>query len=330
MIKCFSEGSQHSIRVIVFMLAVTFVCVACEGQKPEKTLQVAAQGLISGALAENTGFAVLGSIQHGGSFWNTTSGERQYNWNHRAGEFSSLRAVGLAGNGKVAVTVEDKDIVVWDMSTGQSLQFWQAPDRVMAIAVGQHGQYAILGLQNRQAVYFDIRQGSAVYEFQHDAEVFAVSLSRNGEFAMTGSDDRTARIWRLDDGALLHKFDHGNQVRAVALSEDGAQAFSAAQREEAVVWDSNSGSARTRLDFRYENFTAARFIEGGSKLLLGTFRGGVYLVSSSSGEKLKHWTAKPRQLFGPASSAAILDVAADSSGKVVALSSDGLVQYFSP
>ena len=40
------------------------------------------------------------------SFWDIPKAERKYNWNHRAGEYSSLRAVGISGNGKYVVTVE--------------------------------------------------------------------------------------------------------------------------------------------------------------------------------------------------------------------------------
>lgn len=319
---------SNQTLAFLFVVLIALASMGCEGEKPVDTLQVAVQGLISGALPSTSDLAVIGSVQHGGSLWNTVSKQRQFNWNHRAGEYSSLRAVGIAGNGKVAATAVDADIVIWDAVSGKSVNFWRAPDKVMSMALDHHGQFALLGLQNSQAVYFDMRRGLAVYEFQHEAEVFGVSLSRNGELAMTGSDDRTARIWRLSDGALLHKFEHGNQVKSVALSADGELAFSAAQREDAVIWDVASGDAKARLDFRYENYTAARFTEDSSKVVVGTFRGDIYMVSTRSGGKLNHWTAKHRKLLGPASSAAILDVAISADNTLVALSSDGLLQYF--
>jgi tricorn protease-like protein len=321
---------RHAMVRPFIYLVIALFCLGCEGQKPEKIQKVAVQGLICGALSDNAKYAVVGSVQHGGSLWSTANAERRYNWNHQTEGYSTFRAAGMAGNGKVAVTVVDADIVVWDVTTGRSLNFWRAPDKIMALAVDQQGHYAILGLQNSLAVYFDLQRGLTVHEFQHEAEVFGVSLSRNGELAMTGSDDRTARIWRLSDGALLHKFKHGNQVKTVALSADGKLAFSTAQREDAVIWDVVSGDAKARLNFRYENYTSARFTEDSSKLLVGTFRGDIYMVNTSNGEKLKYWTAKPRQLFGPASSAAILDVAVNDNGNIIALSSDGLLQYFSP
>ena len=269
---------------LVFIFCL--LCTGCEGQKPESTINVAAHGLISGALPTTADYAMVGSVQHGGSLWNLTNNERLYNWNHRAGEYSALRAVGISGDGKVAATAVDADIVVWDVPTGQSLNFWRAPNKIMAMQLGHQGQYAILGLQNSQAVYFDMQKGNAVYEFQHDAEVFGVSLSQDRQLAMTGSDDRTARIWRLSDGVLLHKFEHGNQVKTVALSADGILAFSTAQREDAVIWEVASGAAKTKLNFRYENYTAARFSHDNATLLLGTFRGDVFLVSTGSGKKL--------------------------------------------
>ncbi len=327
MIRHFVAYRKLLSALPLIVLSLT-ILTACEGEKPEQTTKVAVQGVISAALPKAADYAVIGSLQHGGSLWNLSNLERLYNWNHQGGQFSSLRAVGISGDSRIATTVVGADIVVWEVSTGQSLNFWRAPDKIMAMQLGQQGRYAILGLQNSQAVYFDIERGQARQEFQHEAEVFGVAISADGKLAMTGSDDRTARIWRLEDGALLHRFEHGNQVKTVALSDDGALAFSTAQREEAVVWDTTSGSAKSKVDVRYANFTSARFSEDSSKLALGTFRGDVFLVDTATGAKVKHWKAKSRQVWGPASSGAILSVAFQPDGKIIAVSSDGLLQQF--
>lgn len=320
---------QLKARLPLLLILITLLLAGCEAKKSDSALQMATQGLISGSLSDASEYAVIGSLQHGGSLWHISDAERKYNWNHRAGEFSSLRAVGISANGKVAVTAVNADLVVWSTDTGQAMNYWRAPDRVMSIAVDPEGHFAILGLQNNLAVYFDIRQGLTVYEFEHEAEVFGVSLSNNGELAMTGSDDRTARVWRLSDGALLHKFEHGNQVKTVALSDDGKLGFSTAQREDAVIWDLQSGNAKATLNFRYQNYTAARFAKDNSTLLVGTFRGLLYLVNTSDGSKLATWSAKPQRLLGPTTSSAILDVAFNGSNKATSLASDGMLQFFS-
>ena len=328
LVSCFQRLHHWREAFVCLFILLLALLAGCEGKKPEQTVKVAAQGVLSAALSRNGEKLVIGSVQHGGSLWDLSSKERLYNWNHKMGSYTSLRAVGASGNGQVAATVKDADIGVWDVSNGKSLNFWRAPDKVMSMTLGEQGRYALLGLQNSQVVYFDIQLGRSVYEFQHDAEIFGVSLSADGNFAMTGSDDRTARIWRLSDGELIQRFDHNNQVKTVALSPDGQLAFSSAQREDAVIWEVDSGAAKTKLDFRYENFTSARFSKDGRQLLLGTFRGDVYLVNTANGQRLQHWTAKARQLWGPASSGAVIALAFAESGKYIAVTSDGLIQQF--
>ncbi|WP_246840922.1 WD40 repeat domain-containing protein [Hahella sp. CCB-MM4] len=314
-----------ALSIILSLFSLT----GCEAPGPDKTFEVAVQGVLSAGIAGDASYTVIGSIQHGGSLWDVNRSERLYNWNRKAGEYTSFRAADISASGRVAITAEDTNLLVWDVSSGRSLNFWRAPSKVISVAIGPDGRYALLGMQNNQAAYFDIERGTVLYEFQHEAEVHGVSLSENGLLALTGSDDQTARLWRVEDGAPLHTFTHANQVRTVALAVDGSMAFTSAQREDAVVWDTTSGDALTKLDYRYENFTSARFSPDNKQLVLGTFRGDIYLVSTSDGTELAHWKAKSRSQWGPGSSGAILAVAFTGDKKIVAVSSDGLLQTFS-
>ncbi len=320
----------RKVTQALVLLFASVVLVACEAPGPDHKVEVAVQGVLSAGLSQDASQVVIGSIQHGGSLWDVATGERRYNWNRRAGEFTSYRAAELSPNGRVAVTVTDTDLLVWDVVSGKSLNFWRAPAKVLSATLEPGGHYALLGMQNNQAAYFDINQGVAQYEFQHAAEIYGVALSANGRYALTGSDDQSARLWRLEDGALVHTFEHSNQVKTVALSDDGRMAFTTAQREDSVIWDTTSGDALTKLDFRYENFTAARFSTDGKQLLLGTFRGDIYVVDTATGSELYHWKAATRSAWGPGSSGAILALASGGGQKVVAVSSDGMLQTFMP
>jgi len=310
------------------LLLLGIVLVACEAPGPERKVEVAVQGVLSAGLSKDASKAVIGSVRHGGSLWDVSSGERRYNWNRKTGEYTTYRAATLSPNGRVAVTVMETDILVWDVVSGKSLNFWRAPAKVMSAALSPAGHYALLGMQNNQASYFNISQGVAQFEFQHGAEISGVALSADGRYALTGSDDQSARLWRLENGALVHTFSHNNQVKTVALSDDGRMAFTAAQREDSVIWDTTSGDALTKLDFRYVNFTAARFSDDGKQLMLGTFRGDIYVVDTANGSELSHWKAATRSSWSPVSSGAILALASAGGKKVVAVTSDGMLQSF--
>ncbi|WLQ13654.1 hypothetical protein O5O45_28405 [Hahella aquimaris] len=315
-------------KSLSLILSACLLLSGCGGKGPESSLKVAQQGLLSAGLSADAGYALIGSLQHGGSLWVLGKNERLYNWNHEQGEFSTIRAVAMADDAKLAITAVDADLVVWNVSDGHSLNFWRAPDKISNIAIGPNDKYALLGMRSNQAVYFDLQKGQSRYEFPHKAEVTSVDISGDNRWAITGSDDQSARLWRLDTGALVHTFSHSNQVKTVALSNDGALAFSAAQREDAVIWDAISGDAKAKLSYRYENFTSARFSADGRRLLLGTFRGDIYLVDVANGNEIGYWSAKARRIWGPASSGAVLDMAFAANGEVIAITSDGMLERF--
>ncbi len=324
--KTHKQRWARGLTAALFTLALS----ACDsGQPPEKTWKYAAQGVLSGDISLNSQRALLGSIHHGGSLWDTTKGERLFNWNHKQGEYSTLRAAAISGDGNVAVTAERGNVVVWDVNSGKSRAFWQAPDQVLAVSLSENGRYALMGLMNNTATYFDLAQGGGVYTFHHDAEIRGVDISEDGKWALTGSDDFSVKVWDLSNGKLKHTFTHENQVKTVAISANGRYGFSTAQREDSIIWDLRSGKPVHSLTFRNVNFTAARFSPREDKLLLGTFQGKVHLIDVKTGADQKQWRAKPRQIWGGASSKAIISVSFDASGKrVFALASDGIMAQF--
>lgn len=314
----------------LIIAALALGLTACDsGQPPTKTWKYAVQGALSGDISLSGQHTVLGSIHHGGSLWDTTKGERLFNWNHKQGEYSTLRAAALSGNDKIAVTAERNNIVVWNAQNGQSWAFWQAPDQVLAISLSENGRYALMGLMNNTATYFDLAQGGGLYTFSHDAEIRAVAISGNGKLAVTGSDDFTVKVWDLTTGAMKHHFKHENQVKTVAISASGRYVFSTAQREDSVIWDTQTGKPLHSLAYRNVNFTAARFSSKEDQLLLGTFQGKVHLIDVKSGTELKQWHAQAKNVLGGSASKAILSVAFDASGKqYYALGSDGMMAQF--
>ncbi len=316
--------SIRTHQFTVLLAALLFLTACGGGEPPEKTWKYAAQGILSADLSLDSSHAVIGSIHHGGSFWDTAKGERIFNWNHKQGDYSTIRAAAISGDGKVAVTAERNTVVVWNTQTGRSSAFWRTPDQVLSIKLSDNGRFAMMGLMNTTATYFDLALGGGVLTLNHDGEIRSLDLTKDGNYAITGSDDFTAIIWDLDSGKSVHKFGHNNQVKCVAISGNGNYAFSAAQRENAVIWNAKTGKLLAKLAYRNVNFTSARFSKKGDRLLLGTFQGKVYLIDVKSGQELQAWQAKPRKIWGGASSKAILSVG--FSGRVYyALSSDGMM-----
>ena len=307
---------------ILFSLALA----AC-AEGPSSTKQLATQGLLSGELSPSGEQAVIGSIHHGGSFWDTKKKERLYDWNHQSGQFSSLRATAISGDGKRALTCEEKNLVVWDAANGKSLQFWQAADRIETASMNHDGSRALLGLRDGTVSYFNLDSGIALHNFSHSAAVRATGLSADGTIGISAGDDNIAKIWNLRSGKEQFSLALNNQIKTAAISDSGKLAFTTAQREDALVWDTQTGKPKFKLKNRYINYTTADFSDNEQFLTLGTFQGTVTKYNIKKGTEEKSWQAKPRKAYGGASSKAIIDLI-DQKSSVIALTSDGTLQTF--
>lgn len=310
-----------------FLLASLIVLLTACAPGPDNTIQLAAQGLLSGELSAEGDLAVTGSVRHGGSLWDIQKGERLYDWNHKPGEYSLLRTSAISGDGKTAVTTEEDTLVVWDTTTGKSKNFWQSSDRILAIKLNWKGDKALIGTAKGEANYFDLVRGGAIYTFNHSAEIRAVDLDKDAKVGITASDDKTAKIWDLTNGENIRTITLTNHIKTVALSPSGTLAFTTAQREDAVVWDIESGAEKFNLTNRYTNYTTAEFSADEQYLTAGTFQGEVKRWKISSGEEVAKWKAKPRKEYGSAASKAIIDIV-EINKQILVLTSDGLFQSF--
>jgi WD40 repeat protein len=309
------------------VISLLFLAACSPG--PDQSFQLAHQGLLCGDISSDGRFAVIGSIHHGGSYWNLDKQERLFNWNHQAEGFSTLRACALSGDGRYAVTTEEKNLVLWNTQTGKPEQFWATSDRILDIALNQDGTRALIGLRNGEVSYFDVRRGGALHTFEHAAEVRSVSLSADGSIGLSAGDDMQAKAWDLRTGKPRASQTLRNQIKIAQLSHSGELAFIASQREQMLTWKTHSGDHLFNQPTRYTNFSAASFANDETKLITGSFTGIVTQWQLPSGSEIQHWKAAPRQAYGGNASSAIIDLV-DLGPSVVALTADGMFERFIP
>lgn len=312
------------IKISLFFSCLLFI--ACS-EGPSSTLPLAKQGFLSADISNDGDYAVIGSIHHGGSFWDIKKKERLFNWNHESGKMSSLRAVAISKDGQRAVTCEEDTLVLWNTKTGEYKQFWQADDRILTIALNDKGTRALMGLRNGTVSYFDLDRGNAIYNFKHLAEVRSVGLSKDGLTGISASDDRTVKVFDLKQGKEIQTKTLNNQIKTVAISPSGTKAFATAQREDSIVWEVGSEKILYKKNNRVTNYTSAVFSENEKFLSLGTFSGMVVRIDIKSGKEVNKWQAEPRQAYGSASSKAIMSLS-DDNKTISVLTSDGMFETF--
>ncbi|MGB0784482.1 MAG: WD40 repeat domain-containing protein, partial [Marinomonas sp.] len=229
---------------------IVFCCAAllsCSAEAPVRTAKYAVQGLYSAVLSDDGSTALIGSIEHGGSYWVNAVNERRYNWNHAQGEYSSLLGVDIDPTGQFAATGGARTLVLWNTVTGKSDGFWNTPGDIQSLKLTQNGDYALIGLNDQTARYFDIKRGGIKQTLRTGATVRAVDVTPDGMLGITGDDLSKVILWDMQTGEKKYEWPLNNAIASVALSADGKYAFGAAQLGNAKIWSTRTGKELTKI-----------------------------------------------------------------------------------
>jgi len=311
-------------------IASAILLAGCQsGDAPVSWSEYAKQGAYSAAISSSGRYVSLGSMQHGGSLWDSARNARLFNWNHKAGQYSIIAATAFSPEESHAVTASQQDLVLWETGSGKALEFLSSPAEILDIDLASNGDFALLGLTDHTAVYFDLKNGGAKTTFRHDARVRSVALSADGQYALTGSDAYKAKLWDMMTGELLHEQSFENTVDTVSLSRDGRLAFSSATLNRAIIWDTATGKTLATLTSDKNffpqriSYLSARFSPDNRYLLTGSASGVVQLWDARKGKELRSWQLHKRDPYGP-THASVYDVGF-GSGKYYAVGSNGIV-----
>lgn len=298
---------------------------------PSQSLEVAAKGIHGAALSDDGEFSVIGSIYHGGSFWQHDTQERLFNWNHKENEMTTVLVADFSTNGNWVLTANPHNLVLWNTQNGKGERFWTAPGEILDAELGPNANTALLGLSDHTAVIFNIKRGGIVRTLQHANRVRSVDLSRDGKLAMTGSEDYTAVLWDVSSGEKLSTFKHDDDVQLVKISPDGTRALSVSKYDKALLWDTATGKSIGEIPLASERlkrgirFTSARFNDDSSLLITGRPDQIIELWDTETLEIVARWKVPKRDSWKP-TSAAIIDVGfSKDQQSYLAISSNGFI-----
>ena len=321
---------QHLAAAMLFILTL----VGCKGgDSPSDSLEVAVRGLHTAALTNDGKYAVIGSINHGGSYWQLDSKERLYNWNHSDQEATTLIASDLADDAPFGLTAGPHKMVLWNTDTGKYHRYWSAPAAILDLALSADARVALLGLDDGSAVLFDIQRGGIVRRLEHGNRVRSVALSQDRKLALTGSEDSRARLWDLSTGKEIMTIQHDDDVQHVNLSDDGQLAFSVSKYDKAVLWHSRSGHIHGELPIKAQGlklgirYTTSAFNHDASLLLTGRTDQTVELWDVETLKKRQSWKLPKRHRWKPTGAAILALSFSEDANTVVAIASNGFIHH---
>ena len=318
------------VILIPLMSLLFLVLQSCSfTDEPFAFFSTSVQGIFSAAYSTDGGHVLAGSIQHGGSLWNTENAERLFNWNHQANLTSQITAMAFSADGNFALTSDDSTLVLWDVSTGEALRFFNAPSTVLHLALSPSAQTALLGLANGNAVLFDVQRGGIIQELEQGHRILSMAVSNNGDYALFGLDNGQAKFWNLRSMELINEIETQGRVQTVALSSDGRFGLFTVQHIDAVVWDMHANSLHSKLNYSnrffpsFSSFVVARFSKDGSQILTGNTTGAVELWSRKNGNRIKRWITPVGSAFKPRIFSVVAVAINDQLRQVSAIASNG-------
>jgi WD40 repeat protein len=301
---------------------------------PIDNFSTSVQGIFSADFSSDGEHAVVGSIQHGGSLWETESAERLYNWNHTISGNSEVTSAAFSPDGDYAATADQSTIVLWEVNTGAALRFFTAPSKVLHLALGPKGDTALIALENGRAIIFDIQKGGIIHELQQEENILSMAMSANGVFAVFGIDNDSINYWNLRSATLLANIETAGRVNTIAISDDGKLGFTAVQHIDGLIWNLERSEVLTRLRYSSRffatssSFLTGRFSADSQSLLTGNTTGAVELWQASSGKRLTRWLTPISYGVGPKVYSIVAVSHLARLDQVVALNSKGTVYRY--
>ena len=296
---------------------------------PSAFFSTSVQGIFGAAYSTDGRHVLAGSIQHGGSLWDTENTERLFNWNHQANLTSQITAMDFSAEGDFALTSDGRTLVLWDVSSGEALRFFNAPSTVLHLALSPSAQTALLGLANGNAVLFDVQRGGIIEELDQGHHILSMAVSNNGDYALFGLDNGQAKFWNLRSLELINEIETQGRVQTVALSNDGLFGLLTVQHIDAVVWDMRANALHSKLNYSnrffpsFSSFVVAKFSRDGSKILTGNTTGAVELWSRENGKRIKRWITPVGSTFKPRIFSVVAVAINDQLRQVSAIVSNG-------
>ena len=133
----------------------------------------------------------------------------------------------------------DRDVRVWDMSTGKSLHMLRGHTSTVRCLKMCDENTAISGSRDTTLRVWDIKTGVCKHVLiGHQASVRCLEI--HGDLVVSGSYDTTARIWSISEGRCLRTLQgHFSQIYAVAF--DGKRVATGSLDTSVRVWNVSDG-----------------------------------------------------------------------------------------
>ncbi|OQW91551.1 MAG: hypothetical protein BWK78_04320 [Thiotrichaceae bacterium IS1] len=226
----------------------------------------------------------------------------------------------------LATAGDDKQIILWSLSTGQPLKQWQTTEEVWALAVNSTGELLASGGRDKQVTLWNAKGETLKTLAGHTDSVTSLAFSPDNTLLASASYDDTTHLWQVSDGQARYILKaHSDHVQKVVFSPPKGDLLATASDDGTVrLWDVKtgdntkvlrghqdkvftvsflndhslmSGSADSSLRlWDVANGVTMRVLQGHTASVTGLVTAGARVLSSSVDTTIKQWdTTLPYQ-----------------------------------
>lgn len=312
--------------------------------KPIHIYQHSVNGSAAAAVSLDGQYGLIAGFDEPAGLWDLNKNARLFNWRspldaeHK--EKDPAQLVAISPDNSRAMTAGVSNFIIWSISSGKSLGYFQAPSQIRSIAMSRKARFVLLGLADGRVVFISMESGKRL-EFLghrlHARQLFkdpdlspnwvginSVDLSPNGKYAVSGADDHAAIVWDTQTGQQIYLWPHKNRVHFVRFSEDGKLAFTASRQAEAYIWNLRTGKKLSSLKLKKRDWiiSSARFSHDNQQLVTGSPGRDLKVWNVATGNLTSHFKVKKR-FKTKASGAVVLDAVFLKNGNLYSESSSG-------
>lgn len=286
-------------------------------------------GLYSASLSNDGTLALLGVEGLGGTLWDTSEGSLSFQWNHTPDKPSQLVATDFNKDNRFALTAEEATLVLWEVSSGEPLSFFNVPAPIRLAQLSANAGSALLALDDNSLILFDIQKGGLLLNLAVETKITAIALSPDGDHAAVSVEDNPTRILSVNSGAILHTIEHKGRMRTALFSPDSKRLFLSGSNVEPSLWSVDTGNRLAVIQQKrgnlpgYYSFLSAGFSDDGTKLLTGDASGRAQLWDSRTGLLSEQWNMPRSSFWLPKSFALVAVALSPDNEKAIAVNSGG-------
>ena len=156
----------------------------------------------------------------------------------------------IAGNGRVALSIEKKKVTVWDPVTGKTIGKHPVEDDALNesdfndFKFSPDAEHALSAHRLGNVCYWDLASGRRIFSIaaHGKGQVNVVAFSPDGSQALSGGQDLVVRLWELPAGSLIREYKGStSNVYAAGFSFDGRAVYAADQTSMLRGWNRETG-----------------------------------------------------------------------------------------